>query len=132
MCDIILLDGTCIFCNRLVALILRLDRTGIFGFAHLQGPFARSTLGRHGLEANIDAIYLIKNAGTANEEVLIDGEAGRQIWPRIIWLGALIHLVPLPLLNLFYRSFARVRYRLFGQYETCRAPTAEERARFLE
>ncbi|MCB9656000.1 MAG: DUF393 domain-containing protein, partial [Sandaracinaceae bacterium] len=45
---VILVDGTCLFCNRLVATLLRLDRRGRFHFAHLQGPRARALLAAHG------------------------------------------------------------------------------------
>jgi predicted DCC family thiol-disulfide oxidoreductase YuxK len=40
-------------------------------------------------------------------------------------------LVPLPLLDWYYRVFARYRYRLFGQYDECVVPTPEQRARFV-
>jgi len=130
--DVILLDGTCIFCSRLAAFIFRRDREQRFGFANLQGAFAKEVLARHGVMLDIDAIYLIADANTAQEQVLIDGQAGRAIWPRLIGVAVVLRFVPLPLLNLGYRMFARVRYRLFGQYDQCRAPSAEERARFLD
>jgi len=65
------------------------------------------------------------------ERVWIDGEAGRQIWPRLYRLARLLRWVPRPLLNLCYRFFARIRYRLFGQARQCIVPTPEERARSL-
>jgi predicted DCC family thiol-disulfide oxidoreductase YuxK len=130
--SIIFVDGTCIFCNRLVAFILRRDREGRFAFAHLQGELARTALARHGLTPDIDAIYLVQAHGSAQERVLIDGQAGREIWPYVLFLGFLIRWVPLPLLNLGYRGFARIRYKLFGQHDRCLVPTAEQRARFVE
>lgn len=59
---------------------------------------------------------------------------------RILWvlggvwgiLGSLLWLVPSPLRNLGYRFVARIRYRLYGKSESCRLPTPEERARFLD
>jgi predicted DCC family thiol-disulfide oxidoreductase YuxK len=129
---VILVDGTCIFCNRLVRAILRLDRKGHFHFGHIQSDFAATVLARHALQPDIDAIYLVDDAGTPAERVLIDGAASRVIWPRIFPIAAAIRLVPVPLLNVFYRAFAGVRYKLFGQYSACAVPSAQERARFVE
>jgi predicted DCC family thiol-disulfide oxidoreductase YuxK len=129
---LILVDGTCIFCNRLVAFILRKDKQGVFRFAHLQGALARAVLDRHGLVPNIDLIYAISDYGGANEHVHVDGAAGRLIWPRLFWFGWLLYLVPLFVLNLQYQLLAKVRYRLFGQANACVMPSAQERLRFLD
>jgi len=129
--NVILIDGTCIFCNRLVSFILDHDHRGLFRFAHIQGDFARDAFARHGLVADIDAIYLVADAGTDAEQVLIDGAAGRRIWPRLFRLAAIMRVIPLAILNWGYRFFARHRYRWFGQYTACRVPSADERARFL-
>lgn len=129
---LILVDGTCIFCNRLVAFILRKDKQKVFRFAHLQGALARSVLQRHGLVPDIDVIYAISDYAGPNERVHLDGAAGRQIWPRLFWFGWLMYLVPLFLLNLQYLLLAKVRYRLFGQANVCIAPSVDERLRFLD
>lgn len=129
---VILVDGTCIFCNRLVDRILRWDRRRRYGFAHLQGAWAEARLAAHGLTPNIDAIYLVADAGTDEERVLIDGAAGRVIWPSILWLAWPMRLVPLAFLNAFYRWFARRRFRFFGQREACIPPAPEHRDRFLD
>ncbi len=129
---LILVDGTCIFCDRLVSQILRLDKHGLFRFTHLQGERARALLARHGLALDIDTIYAVSDYGGANERVHVDGAAGRLIWPRLFWFAWLLYLVPLFLLNLQYRLFAKVRYRIFGQADACIVPSPEERLRFLE
>lgn len=129
---IVLVDGVCVFCNRLVSSIIRWDRTQTFHFAHIQSSFGRALLERHGRDPNdVDPIYLLANEGTPHEVLLIDGEAGREIWPRLFKGAALARLVPLGLLNLQYKLFAKVRYRLIGRYEQCHVPTASERARYL-
>jgi len=128
---VILVDGTCVFCNRLVRSILRWDRRGVFHFAHLQGERARALLARHDLEPDIDLIYLVDDVGTARERVLIDGAAGRVIWPTLFWFLWPMRLTPAWLLNVWYALFARVRYRLFGQADSCITPDDDARARFL-
>lgn len=128
---VILVDGTCAFCTRLVSTILRRDKAGYFHFAYIQGEFARAALSRQGRDPDdIDPIYLILNAGETGERVLMDGAAGREIWPRLFKLAIVMRWIPLVLLNLGYRLFARVRYPLFGQLKQCYVPTPEECARF--
>ena len=130
--NILLVDGTCIFCNRIVTFILRHDRKALFHFAHLQSSFGRATLERHGRDPNdVDRICLLVDEGTAHERLLVDGEAGRVIWPALFRGAVILRWVPLPILNVFYRVFARYRYRLFGKYDSCRVPSAEERERFI-
>lgn len=130
---ILLVDGACVFCNGLVSLILRLDRQHTFHFAHIQGAYARELLVRYGRDPNdVDPIYLVANAGSAEEQLLVDGQVSREVWPRLFFGGAVVRLMPLPLLNAFYAGFARIRYRVLGKYEHCYVPTAAERARYLE
>lgn len=128
---LLLIDGTCIFCNRLVAFILRHDARAVFHFTHLQGELASSILARHGLIPDLDVIYAVTDVGKSSERVRRDGEAARQIWPRLFWFAAVLRLVPLFLLNGQYRLFAKIRYRLFGQAPACIAPSGDERRRFL-
>ena len=129
---VLFVDGTCLFCNRLVSFILRRDRRGIFQFAHVQGPLAATVLARHGLAPDPDVIYAVSDLDGPAERVWQDGAAARQIWPRLFWFAAVLRFVPLWFLNPQYRAFARLRYRLFGQAESCIAPSPTDRARFLD
>jgi predicted DCC family thiol-disulfide oxidoreductase YuxK len=130
---VVFVDGTCVFCNRLVSFILRRDRQGIIFFSHLQSPFAQDARRRHGRDpADLDGIYALVDAGLPTERLCVDGEAGREIWPRLFAAALVLRWIPLFALNLFYRLFARVRFRLFGRYEACHVPSPEERARCIE
>jgi len=128
---VVLVDGTCVFCNRLVSFLLKRDRQRIFRYAQIQGETATAVFARHDLVADVDTIYAVTDFGGPQERVWADGEAGRRIWPRTYRLAAILRVVPLVLLNLQYRLFARVRYRLFGQADACIMPSAEERQYFL-
>ena len=130
---VILVDGECVFCNRLVAYVLRRDREAKFRFAHVQSSYGQAVLARHpAQDAGIDGVYLLLDASTASEKLLVDGHAAREIWPAISRLGVLMKVVPMFLLNAYYWAFARVRYRLFGKYDACYVPTGPERARMIE
>jgi predicted DCC family thiol-disulfide oxidoreductase YuxK len=131
--NVIFLDGECVFCNRIVSFILAHDRQGLFHFAHLQGALARDVLDRHGCPSgDVDSIYVLVDAGTRQERLFRDGRAARAIWPRLFWIAGVLRWVPLPILDFLYQAFARRRYRLFGRYDACHVPTAEERRRFLD
>jgi predicted DCC family thiol-disulfide oxidoreductase YuxK len=131
--NVIFVDGECVFCHRVVSFILTHDRRGLFRFAHLQGALARDVLGRYGRRASgVDSVYVLMGAGTADERLFWDGRAARAIWPQLFWFAAVLRWIPLAILDFCYRAFAKRRYALFGKYDTCRVPTADERARFID
>jgi len=130
--SIILVDGLCVCCNRLVATIARHDKAGRFFSVHIQTPLAQAILTRNQHDPDdIDTIYLVTDAGTERERLHLDGTAGRLIWPALFRIAVVLRFVPLALLNLQYRIFARIRYRLFGASDACIVPSAELRARVL-
>ena len=130
--SLILVDGLCIFCNRLVATIAKHDKPGRFFFVHIQSPLGQAILTRHQHDpSDIDTIYLVTDAGTARERLHLDGAAGRLIWPALFRAAVVLRFVPLFVLNLQYRVLARIRYRLFGAADQCIVPSPELRARVL-
>ena len=127
--SILLFDGVCHACNAAVNLLLQLDRKHQFLFLPLQSERARDLLKERGVVDNISTIVLITPtaAYTASSAIF-------QILLRLggFWkLFAIFRFLPMELTDYFYFLFARNRYRLFGQANSCRAPDAEERSRFL-
>jgi predicted DCC family thiol-disulfide oxidoreductase YuxK len=121
-------DGVCGLCNHAVDFILLRDKSERFLFAALQGDTAAQSLGRQP-DDPMDTLVLVDAMGKAERSTA----ALRIAWHLGgIWrLVALLRWVPSPLRDAAYDQLARVRYRLFGQKETCRMPTPGERARFL-
>lgn len=73
---ILLYDGVCGLCNRLVQFVLRRDAAGIFRFASLQGELAGGILARHGIDSrDLDTVYVVVNASTADEFLLARSDA---------------------------------------------------------
>ena len=61
---VVLYDGVCGLCNRLVRFILRRDPAGLFQFASLQSALAAGILARHGADAgDLDTVYVVVNRG---------------------------------------------------------------------
>lgn len=132
---VILFDGVCGLCNHTIDFIFQHDHAGVFRFAPLQGETA-AALARQDPAlsrdlADLSTLIVIDHRGrhrrsSAVVRILIRLGTGWKI------LGGLLWLIPRPLRNLGYRLVSRYRYRLFGKKETCRLPTPEERARFLD
>jgi predicted DCC family thiol-disulfide oxidoreductase YuxK len=110
------------------------DAQGRFHYAPLQGSTAAEVRARHPeIPLNIDSILLVVQTPEGEKvswysDALI-GIATELDTPwRWVRLG---RWLPTPLRNLAYRSFAKVRYRVFGKLDSCRVPTPELMARFL-
>jgi predicted DCC family thiol-disulfide oxidoreductase YuxK len=134
---ILLYDGVCGLCNRLMQFILRRDPTGVFRFASLQSGFASRILARHGANtADLDTMYVVIHYNEPAEFLLTRSEAVLYVLQQLggIWrvCAFLSRLVPHALREFGYRVVARNRYRTFGRYDTCPLPNDATRARFLD
>jgi predicted DCC family thiol-disulfide oxidoreductase YuxK len=134
---IILYDGVCGLCNRLVQFLLKHDREGRLRFASLQSDFAATVLGRHGIDPkDLDTVQVVVNYDQPDERVLQRSDAilraGRELggfWGASASVGK---VVPRGLRDLVYRFVATNRYRVFGKYDTCMLPDQNQRSRFLD
>src|SRR5208337_2137115 len=73
---ILLYDGVCGLCNRLVQFILRRDGAGVFRFASLQSALAAGILGRHGADArDLNTVYVVVNYELPDERLLARSDA---------------------------------------------------------
>jgi predicted DCC family thiol-disulfide oxidoreductase YuxK len=133
---IVLYDGVCGLCNRLVRFILRRDRGDQFRFASLQNPFATAILHRHGISDQLNTVYVVLGRHQPDERLLSRSNAILFILPRLggNWrlYGTLPLLIPRPLRDLAYTVIARNRYRLWGKYDSCPLPDPKQRWKFLD
>jgi predicted DCC family thiol-disulfide oxidoreductase YuxK len=73
---LLLYDGVCGLCNRLVQFVLRRDPAAMFRFASLQSALAASILARHGVNAgDLDTVCVVVDAELAGERLLIRSDA---------------------------------------------------------
>ncbi len=134
---VLLYDGVCGLCNRLVQFILRHDRARVFRFAALQSKFATGILARHGKDArNLDTVYVVVNYDTPEEDLFTRSDAVRFVFEQLggMWRASatVLRLLPHVLRDFGYDAIARRRYRIFGRSETCILPAGENRDRFLD
>lgn len=134
---IVLYDGVCGLCNRLVQFLLKRDKRGRLRFASLQSDFAERVLTRHGLNAkDLDTVHVVVDYERPQEQVLNRSDAvlraGSELGMPWTLLAAIARIVPRAVRDHVYRFVARNRYRVFGKYETCMLPDPNQRHRFLE
>jgi predicted DCC family thiol-disulfide oxidoreductase YuxK len=131
---LVLFDGVCGFCDRLVGFLIARDGAARLRFAPLQGETAAALRARHPeIPVDLETLVYVEASG-GGEHVHLRSEAALRIfgelaggWRRLRWLLVL----PRPLRDAGYRLFARFRYRLFGRLAECRLPSPDERARLL-
>ena len=133
---VLLYDGLCGFCDGTVQFILRHDRRGTLRFATLQGDFARDVIARHPELAGVDSLVLVERGGlTDREKVYVRSDGALRV-ARYLgggWhLTRVVAVVPRVLRDWAYDAFARIRYRVFGRFDSCPIPTPEQRARFID
>jgi len=134
---IILYDGLCGLCNRLVQFVLRRDPHDRFRFASLQSDVAHAMLRRHGANADdLDTMFVVLDADRPTERVATRSDAVRIILREIggVWafLAGIGAIVPRAGREWLYEQIARHRYRVFGRYESCPVPSARDRAKFID
>ena len=133
---LVLYDGVCGLCKRLLQFLLAHDRRAIFAFASLQSAIGRSTVERFGGNPDELSSFLVvsnfrtdraRMVGRGRAALFVAGELG---WP---WKAAvLFRVVPTAILNRVYDVVARNRYRWFGRLDRCLMPRPEYRRRFID
>ena len=133
---IVLYDGVCGLCNRLVQFLLKRDKQERLRFASLQSEFAARVLSRHGIDPNdLDTVQVVVDYERPEERVfgrsdavLRAGEELGMPWKVLATVG---RIIPRALRDAVYGFVARNRYSVFGKYETCMLPDPNQRHRFL-
>lgn len=133
---LLLFDGVCGLCDRLVQFVLRHDRVDRFRFAALQSPLAGNLLRGYDRDAtDLDTVYVIADYGEPAAKLLSKGRAVLFVLAQLggLWrLASVLRVLPRPLLDFGYDQIARRRYRWFGRYDACPVPTPATRAKFLD
>lgn len=136
MTNLVLYDGVCGLCDRLVRFVIDHDPECRFRFAPLQSVVAAEIISRHGRDpTDLGTVWVAVDHGTPAERLLGKSRAVLHVLRRLrtAWKALLVlALLPTPILDLLYDRVARARYRLWGEREVCPAPRPEDRARFVE
>ena len=133
---LVLYDGVCGLCSRLLQFLLKRDRRAVFTFASLQSAVGRTIVERFGGDPNqLASFHVLTNYrgnkpqmfSRSSAALFVAGELG---WP---WkMAALMRVLPTSILDHVYDVVARNRYRVFGRNEQCLTPRPEFRGRFVQ
>ena len=134
---ILLYDGVCGLCNRLVQFVLKRDHRNRFCFASLQSAFAGNILVRHGANpGELDTFCLVLDYGQPAERLAARSDAAIEVLRNLggIWAGCgwVLRMFPMRFRDWGYNRVARNRYRVFGKYDTCPLPEGKHRHKFLD
>jgi predicted DCC family thiol-disulfide oxidoreductase YuxK len=128
---VLLFDGMCGLCDRFVRFLFLVDKRKIFRVAPLQGAYAARVLPKL-LTEDLKTVVVVTEQGevlTKSGAVIFILKRVGGVWPLFAYVG---QLLPRSFSDFIYSIISRNRYRLFGRYESCRIPTAEESCRFLD
>lgn len=126
---IVLFDGECTVCNKSVQFIIKRDPRAFFHFASLQSEVAQKLLQSHTIKQDIDSIILIDS-----HKLYTKSTAALKISKDLSGLWRLLYvliIVPKPIRDLIYTTFAKNRHRFFKHQTTCIIPDENIRKRFL-
>lgn len=129
---VLLYDGVCGLCNRLVQFVLRRDRLARFRFASLQSDYAARVLNAHGLDSHdLNTLYVLNGERliTRTDAVIF---ILRELGGLCRAAAMALEISPKPLRDWGYGLVASHRYRVFGKFETCLLPEEQYQERFLD
>lgn len=126
---LVLYDGECGLCHRTVKFMLERDRGQLY-YAPLQGETAAALRARHPeIPTTLESVVLVDGdrVHLRSKAFLYGAKYLTRPWRWVYHLRWL----PAFLLDLFYRLIARIRYRVWGKFDSCQRPTADQLAKIL-
>lgn len=127
---VVLFDGVCNFCNRMVNFAIRNDKKAKLKFAPLQSETGQRLIREYKSPPTADTVIFISKG-----KVYTYANAAIRICRYLDWPARLLYafiIVPSFISQPFYKWFAKRRYKWFGKKEECMVPTAGLRERFLD
>ena len=127
--NIIVFDGVCNFCNRIVQIIIRHDPSAQIHFAAQQSEAGEKLIKDYKVLTSTTSVIFIKNGLVYKQsDAVIEIAKLLTGWPSLFRYTI---IVPRFLRNTIYKLIAANRYAIFGKQDQCMAPKEEDRGRFL-
>lgn len=127
---ILLFDGDCALCNKLVLFVLKNDKSQIIKFASLQSAVGQIFLKKYQLSTNdFSSFVYIKN-----NKAYVKSTAALHLFKDMkgLWSGLFCFIVvPKSIRDFIYNIIAKNRFKWFGKANSCIIPNIETKNRFL-
>jgi len=138
--SIIFYDGVCGLCDSFVQFVLKYNQSSKFLFCSLQSDFANKLLAKYGeTNGDLESVFVLTDYNLPSSVLLKKSRAVFFVldqchlpWYLPMRWFTLCKILPEALLNLGYDFVASVRYKIFGQYDTCLVPSSEWRDQFID
>ena len=127
--NIIVFDGVCNFCNRIVQIIIRHDPSAQIHFAAQQSEVGEKLLNQYSIqESTSSVVFITKGVVYYQSDAVIEIAKLLKGWPSIFKYSI---IVPRFLRNTIYKLIAANRYAIFGKQLQCMVPKEEDKKRFV-
>lgn len=127
---IVFFDGYCNLCNGAVSFLIKVDCNKRLKYAPLSGPSAKQYgIEQSSIEGEQTIIY------KRDDQIFDRSDAILEICADILPFGKvflIFKIIPKFIRDSLYKFIAKNRFKMFGKRDTCRLPTPEERALFLD
>ncbi len=127
---IVIFDGVCNLCERLVIFIIRRDRGSKFKFVQAQSEIGIRLQSELGMDVIVSQTMILVKNGSALHKSAAALEIARNLDGAWKWMYG-FKMVPTFLLDKIYDYIAANRYRWFGEKKDCLVPTKELQDRFM-
>jgi predicted DCC family thiol-disulfide oxidoreductase YuxK len=127
--NIIVFDGVCNFCNRIVQIIIRHDPSAQIHFAAQQSEVGKKLLSDNKILTSASSVIFIKDRLVYEKsDAVIEIAKLLKGWPSLFKHSIII---PRFLRNTIYKLIAANRYAIFGKQLQCMVPKEEDKKRFV-
>ena len=125
---VVVYDGVCMLCNRMVQYLLRNDQQQLLTFSTFQG--LPDVISKNGLEFPLEESISYYRKGMWWQQssailMIYKDVFGSWHWSQLAWV------FPRFLRDFIYRIVAKNRYRWFGKHAHCVLPTHSQQDRFI-
>lgn len=127
--DLIVFDGTCVFCSGFARFIVRRDKKDRFRFVTADSKIGRKLYEDHQLDPDLMETNIVIIDGVAHIKMGAFSAAMRALgWPWTVL--SILNLPPSRITDWIYDGIANNRYRL-GR-KSCPMPSPELKAKLIE
>ena len=125
---VVVYDGVCMLCNRMVQYLLRNDQQQLLTFSTFQG--LPDVISKNGLQFPLEESISYYRKGMWWQQssavlMIYKDVFGPGHWSQLAWV------FPRFLRDFVYRIVAKNRYRWFGKHAQCVLPTPAQQDRFI-